>query len=86
MKCQLGDASLVPASFLPLCAILGEGHGALVQAKLSVAPLLTEKHDGFDTRSFQNASELPEASRVPQMPPETSSFLLDEASSLIPAP
>ena len=57
-----------------LCARcgLGKGHDAPVHAKRSVAPLSTEKHNGFGTISFRSSSGPPLAQMPPRCLPNVS--------------
>ena len=51
---------------------LGEGQVALVHAKRSLAPLSTEKHNGFGTISFRSSSGPPLAQMPPRCLPNVS--------------
>ena len=75
---DMGSRADLLAPFSLLFTVLGEGHGALVHAKWSVAPLLTVKLNDFRLFSSKMASELPDASRAPRClrrPPDAAGAL-----------
>ena len=68
--------SLAPVARQLLCTGcgLGKGQVALVHAKLSLAPLSTEKHTCFGTISFRSSSGPPLAQMPPRCLPNVSQF------------